>query len=46
MRRGRGTKSHPVWRLAGAVAVASLVGVALVVLIKGYIIGAASYRAE
>ncbi len=38
------TKSQPVWRLAGAVAVASLVGVALVVFIKGYIIGEPSYR--
>jgi sensor histidine kinase YesM len=37
-------KSHPVWRLAGAVAIGSVVGVILVVLIKGYIIGEESYR--
>src|SRR5450432_958996 len=37
-------RSHPVWRLAGAVAIGSVVGVILVVLIKGYVIGEESYR--
>jgi len=38
-------KSHPVWRLTAAVAIGSVVGVVLVVLIKGYVIGDATYRA-
>jgi hypothetical protein len=36
-------KTHPVWRLAAAVAVASSVGVLLVIAIKGYVIGAENY---
>jgi sensor histidine kinase YesM len=37
-------KSHPVWRLTAAVAIGSIVGVVLVVLIKGYVIGDPTYR--
>jgi Histidine kinase/Histidine kinase-, DNA gyrase B-, and HSP90-like ATPase len=38
------TKSHPVWRLACAVALGSLIGVTLVVFIKGYLVGEPSYH--
>jgi len=36
-------KSHPVWRLAAVVAVASVAGVLLVIAIKGYGIGEPNY---
>ena len=36
-------KSHPVWRLTAAVAVGTVVGVLLVIAIKGYVIGAENY---
>jgi hypothetical protein len=39
-------KTHPVWRLVGAVVVGSAVGLILVFLIKGYLIGDQHYRVE
>src|SRR5207237_5592970 len=37
-------KTHPVWRLVLAVALGSIVGMALVILIKGYGLGVRGYR--
>jgi hypothetical protein len=37
-------KSHPVWRLIGAVVIGSTIGLTLVFAIKGYLIGDEHYR--
>ncbi len=39
-------KTHPVWRLVGAVVVGSAVGLVFVFAIKGYLIGDVHYRVE
>ena len=39
-------KTHPVWRLVGAVVVGSVIGLTLVFAIKGYLIGDEHYRVE
>jgi signal transduction histidine kinase len=37
------TKTHPIWRLAGAVAIGTAVGLILLVGIKGYLLGYEGY---
>ena len=39
-------RTHPVWRLVGAVAVGTVAGVVLLVLIKGYVIGDELYNVQ
>ena len=39
-------KTHPVWRLVGAVVVGTAIGLTLVFAIKGYVIGDEHYRLE
>jgi signal transduction histidine kinase len=39
-------KTRPVWRLVGAVAIGTAIGLVLLVAIKGYIIGDDNYRVE
>jgi signal transduction histidine kinase len=36
-------KSHPIWRMTAAVAVGAIVGILLVIAIKGYVIGVENY---